>query len=61
MDGPREGRLILLFLVATPAASAFVPHRAEANAVKNPKQKAARGEITEAEFQARKQRLLREV
>lgn len=45
MDGPREGPLILLFLVATLAASAFVLHRAEANAVKDPKQKAARGEI----------------
>lgn len=46
MDGPREGPLILLFLVATLAASAFVLHRAEANAVKDPKQKAARGEIS---------------
>ena len=46
MDGPREGPLILLFLVATLAASAFVLHRAEAGAVKDPKEKAARGEIT---------------
>jgi hypothetical protein len=45
VDGPREGPLILLFLVATLAASAFVLHRAEAGAVKDPKQKAARGEI----------------
>ena len=46
MDGPREGPLILLFLVATLAASALVLHKAEADAVKDPKQKAARGEIT---------------
>jgi hypothetical protein len=46
VDGPREGPLILLFLVATLAASALVLHRAEANAVKDPKQKAARGEIS---------------
>jgi hypothetical protein len=46
VDGPREGPLILLFLVATLAASAVVLHRAEANAVKDPKQKAARGEIS---------------
>jgi hypothetical protein len=46
VDGPREGPLILVFLVATLAASAFVLHRAEANTVKDPKQKAARGEIS---------------
>jgi hypothetical protein len=46
VDGPREGPLILLFLVATLTASAIVLHRAEADAVKDPKQKAARGEIT---------------
>ena len=46
MDGPREGPLVLLFLLATIAASAFVLHSAEADAVKDPKQKAARGEIT---------------
>ena len=46
MDGPREGPLILLFLVLTLAASAFVLHKAEADAVKDPKQKAARGEIS---------------
>ena len=46
MDGPREGPLIASFVVLTLAASAFVLHRAEANAVKDPKQKAARGEIT---------------
>jgi hypothetical protein len=46
VDGPREGPLILIFLVLTLSASAFVLHRAEANAVKDPKQKAARGEIT---------------
>jgi hypothetical protein len=45
VDGPREGPLILLFLVATVAASALVLHSAEADAVKDPKQKAARGEI----------------
>ena len=37
--------MIALFLVLTLAASAFVLHRAEANTVKDPKQKAARGEI----------------
>jgi hypothetical protein len=45
VDGPREGPLILLFLIATLAASAYVLHSAEADAVKDPKQKAARGEI----------------
>ena len=45
MDGPREGPLILIFIVATLAASALVLHRAEADAVKDPNQKAARGEI----------------
>ena len=44
-QGPREGPVIALFLVLTLAASAFVLHRAEANTVKDPKQKAARGEI----------------
>jgi len=46
VDGPREGPLIAIFVVLTLAASASVLHRAEANAVKDPKQKAARGEIT---------------
>ncbi|MEA2493592.1 MAG: hypothetical protein QOJ29_1503 [Thermoleophilaceae bacterium] len=46
MEGPREGPLILLFLIATLAASAFVLHKAEADAVTDPKQKAARGEVT---------------
>ena len=46
MDGPREGPLILLFLIATVAASALVLRSAEADAVKDPKQKAARGEIS---------------
>ena len=46
MDGPRKGPLIAIFVVLTLAASAFVLHRAEANAVKDPTQKAARGEIT---------------
>jgi hypothetical protein len=45
-EGPREGPIILVFLVLTLAASAFVLHRAEANTVKDPRQKAARGEIT---------------
>jgi len=43
--GPREGPIIGLFLVLTLAASAFVLHRAQANTVDDPKQKAARGEI----------------
>ena len=43
--GPREGPLLLLFLIATLAASGFVLHRAQVNTVKDPKQKAARGEI----------------
>jgi hypothetical protein len=46
VDGPREGPLILLFLVLTLAASALVLHKAEADAVNDPKQKAARGEIS---------------
>ena len=47
-DGPREGPIILLFLVLTLAASIFVLQRAEANTLKDPKQKAARGEISGA-------------
>ena len=46
MAGPREGPIIGLFLVLTLAASGFVLHRAQANTVDDPKQKAARGEIT---------------
>jgi hypothetical protein len=46
VDGPREGPLVLLFLIATIAASVYVLRSAEADAVKDPKQKAARGEIT---------------
>lgn len=42
---PREGPLILLFLVLTLAPSALVLRKAEADAVNDPKQKAARGEI----------------
>ena len=44
--GPREGPLIALFVALTLGASFFVLHRSEAKAVKDPKQKAARGEIT---------------
>ena len=46
MAGPREGPIILVFVIATLAASGLVLHRAEADAVKDPKQKASRGEIT---------------
>lgn len=44
--GPREGPLILLFVVLTLLASGFVLKTSEDDAVKDPKQKAARGEVT---------------
>ena len=44
--GPREGPLIFLFILLTLAASGFVLKSEEDDAVKDPKQKAARGEVT---------------
>jgi hypothetical protein len=44
--GPREGLILLLFALITIAASAFVLWNAEQAAVDDPKQKAARGEVT---------------
>lgn len=43
--GPREGPLIFLFVLLTLAASGFVLKTSEDDAVKDPKQKAARGEV----------------
>jgi hypothetical protein len=43
--GPREGLVLGLFVLATLAASAFVLAGAERDALHDPKQKAARGEI----------------
>jgi hypothetical protein len=45
-SGPREGLVLLLFAVLTIAASAYVLIGEERDAQSDPKQKAARGEIT---------------
>jgi hypothetical protein len=44
--GPREGMILLLFALITIAASAFVLWNTEQASVDDPKQKAARGEVT---------------
>src|SRR4051794_7693807 len=45
-SGPREGLILLVFTILTVALSAFVLQRSEHDAVHDPVQKAARGEIT---------------
>jgi hypothetical protein len=56
-SGPREGLILLVFAILTVALSAFVLLRSEDDAVHDPVQKAARGEITGLGEQS----LLREV
>ena len=45
-SGPREGLILLLFTILTLAASAYVLVGEERDAVDDPKEKAARGEVT---------------